>query len=263
MEYTFTYSSPRIYREEIPCQGRNVQNISLKLIFFILISLTTIKGQEGSHKTVAVLPLSGMNIPNQELAIFSERLDAELFSLNGYTFVERELMSEILKEQGFQQSGCTTDECAVQIGELLGVKFLITGSLGYLSGLYTITIKMIDVESGEIKVKFSYDCECSSKDFLLNGIKSAVITGFSNEKRVLPSSDKRLKSNYIIRINSRPENARVHIGGKYVGKTPISLADYKNGNYTMMVMLPGYKIHRSRVMVSSKNESILVELEKK
>ena len=120
--------------------------------------MTVLSGQENNSETVAVLPLTGTNIPNSELTIYSDRLDAELFKLKNYIFVERELMSEILTEQGFQQTGCTTDECAVKIGELLGVKFLITGSLGKLESLYTLNLKMIDVETGKIRYKY-----CSRK----------------------------------------------------------------------------------------------------
>ena len=115
-------------------------NIIIKTVFV----MTVLSGQENNSETVAVLPLTGTNIPNSELTIYSDRLDAELFKLKNYIFVERELMSEILTEQGFQQTGCTTDECAVKIGELLGVKFLITGSLGKLESLYTLNLKMIE-----------------------------------------------------------------------------------------------------------------------
>ena len=57
-------------------------------------------------------------------------------------------MSEILDEQGFQQSGCTSDECAAEVGALLGVKNMISGAFGKLGNTYTIDAKMFSVESG-------------------------------------------------------------------------------------------------------------------
>ena len=237
-------------------------NIIIKTVFVINL----LSGQENNSETVAVLPLTGTNIPNSELTIYSDRLDAELFKLKNYIFVERELMSEILTEQGFQQTGCTTDECAVKIGELLGVKFLITGSLGKLESLYTINLKMIDVETGKIRYKYSYDCDCSSKELLISGLKNAVQGGFgvkevASIKHSNVSSTKMMSS--LIVIKSTPQNARVHLGGKYVGKTPLSLADYKKGNYSMMVLLPGFKTYRSNIKITGKSEDIQIKLEKK
>ena len=64
------------------------------------------------------------------------------------TLVDRTMVEEILKEQGFQQSGCTTDECAVEVGAMLGVQFMISGAIGKLGDTFTIDAKMVSVETG-------------------------------------------------------------------------------------------------------------------
>ena len=38
-------------------------------------------------------------------------------------------MEQILVEQGFQQSGCTTNECMVEVGKLIGVEKIVSGSI--------------------------------------------------------------------------------------------------------------------------------------
>ena len=58
-------------------------------------------------------------------------------------------MSEIMDEQGFQQAGCTSAECAAEIGALLGVQKMITGSFGKIGSSYTIEARMFTVESGK------------------------------------------------------------------------------------------------------------------
>jgi len=35
------------------------------------------------------------------------------------------MMEQILVEQGFQQSGCTTNECMVEVGKLIGVENIV------------------------------------------------------------------------------------------------------------------------------------------
>jgi len=57
-------------------------------------------------------------------------------------------MEEVLQEQGFQQSGCTSDECAIEVGQLLGVQNMIGGAIGKIGNTFTIDIRMIAVETG-------------------------------------------------------------------------------------------------------------------
>lgn len=214
--------------------------------------------------TAAVLPFSGANIPSAELAIYSDRLESELYKINKFTFVERGLMSEVLKEQGFQQSGCTSDECAVKIGELLGVQALITGSIGKIGKLYTINLKMIDVETGLISKKYSYDCSCSKEELLVMGLSKSVQGMFNvNFANNSLKPVKKSKTSTIITFSSNPINARVHLGGKYVGKTPLTLVDYKKGSYSMMVLLPGFKTYRTSIKVDGNSHDYIIPLEKK
>ncbi len=98
--------------------------------------------------TVAVLDFEGRGISQLESATLTDRLSSELASTNAIILVERGQMSEILEEQGFQQSGCTTDECAAEVGALLGVQNMISGAFGKLGSTYTIDAKMFSVESG-------------------------------------------------------------------------------------------------------------------
>ena len=57
-------------------------------------------------------------------------------------------MEEIMAEQGFQQSGCTTSECAAEVGALLGVQNMVSGSFGKLGNSYTIDAKLFSVSTG-------------------------------------------------------------------------------------------------------------------
>lgn len=66
-------------------------------------------------------------------------------------------MDEILKEQGFQQSGtCIESSCFIEEGQLLGVKNLVTGSVGKVGRTYSITVNLISVRTGEIEKVVSH-----------------------------------------------------------------------------------------------------------
>ena len=99
--------------------------------------------------TAAVLDFEGSGITNQEAQVLTQRLGSELVNTGSLIMVDRNQMSEIMEEQGFQQSGCTSAECAAEIGALLGVQKMITGSFGKIGNTYTIEARMFAVETGQ------------------------------------------------------------------------------------------------------------------
>ena len=113
-------------------------------ILIIILSFKLLSAQQ----TVAVLDFEGRGINVLEAATLTDRFTSELSKTGAVRLVDHNMVDEILTEQGFQQSGCTSDECAVEVGALLGVQFMIGGSIGKLGETYTIDMKMTSVESG-------------------------------------------------------------------------------------------------------------------
>ncbi len=106
---------------------------------------------QGSGKLViAIIDLEGRGISSLEAATLTDRMRSELVSTGAVTIVERGQMAEILNEQGFQQTGCVSSECAVEVGKLLGVSQMATGSIGKIGNSYTIDVRMFAVEDGAI-----------------------------------------------------------------------------------------------------------------
>ena len=99
-------------------------------------------------QTVAILDFEGRGINQMEAATLTDRLMSEMVNTNAVILVERNQMNEILQEQGLQQSGCTSSECAAEVGALLGVQNMVSGSFGKLGSTYTVDAKMFSVETG-------------------------------------------------------------------------------------------------------------------
>lgn len=59
-------------------------------------------------------------------------------------------MEAILTEQGFQQSGCSSNECLVQAGMVLGVQLMVGGTVGRLGYTFTVDVRLFNVETAEI-----------------------------------------------------------------------------------------------------------------
>ena len=99
-------------------------------------------------QTVAILDFEGRGINQMEAATLTDRLMSEMVATNAVIMVERNQMNEILQEQGLQQAGCTSSECAAEVGALLGVQNMVSGSFGKLGNTYTVDAKMFSVETG-------------------------------------------------------------------------------------------------------------------
>ncbi|MBN2013278.1 hypothetical protein JW960_28365 [candidate division KSB1 bacterium] len=144
----------------------------LKYFIIFLLLATSVFAQDKSN--VAVMELDAAGISPAENKIISARLRTDLFNTGKFNILEREKMEDILTEQGFQMSGCTSDECAVEIGRLIGVKKIVAGSIGKLGSIYTLNIRLIDVETGAVERTATEDCQCPIEDVLTQAINRAA-----------------------------------------------------------------------------------------
>ena len=114
----------------------------------ITILTTSIMAQSGKP-TVAILDFEGQDVSASEVQTLTERMRTEIGNTNAVRLIERKAVEKIMAEQGFQQTGCTSDECAAEVGQLLGVQFMVSGTIGKVGKTYTIDCKMFSVETGE------------------------------------------------------------------------------------------------------------------
>jgi TolB-like protein len=124
---------------------------------------------------IAVINLIGNNISDSEAKAFSDRLRIELYNTKHFSVVERGMMEEILAEQGLQQSGCTTNECIVEVGQLIGVKQIIGGSISKVGNTYSISTRIVNVETGNILHTTTYDYNGEIDELLTSGMKKVAI----------------------------------------------------------------------------------------
>jgi len=101
---------------------------------------------------IAVSDFTGdATVTPEQLQFISGKMAAELLASGAFTVLERGRMQTILREQGFQQAGnCSGSECQVQIGQLLGVDQLVTGSLVKFGPTYMVRLDLLDVGTGRI-----------------------------------------------------------------------------------------------------------------
>jgi hypothetical protein len=129
-----------------------------------------------NYAVVTIKNAEGVTSGNTE--VIADRLRAELFKTGQANIMERDQMQEVLKEQGFQQSGACTDEaCMVELGQMLGVERLISGSIGKLGSMYLVNFRAIDVRTGKIVRVVSVDIRGRIEDVVthLPGIARKLV----------------------------------------------------------------------------------------
>lgn len=135
--------------------SRLLQQFLLVTCSIIILYPAAISAQ--AKESYAVLDLEGRGISALEAATLTDRMRSELVKTGAVTVVERGQMQQILSEQDFQMTGCTSDECAVEIGQMLGVTKMIAGSIGKIGSTFTADLRIIQVGTGAIENTMTRD----------------------------------------------------------------------------------------------------------
>jgi len=108
------------------------------------------QAQPTATPSVAVMPLLVRGLDSNSVRVMEDALTDGIIRTGKFRIMERSQMASILDEQGFQRSGaCDGEQCAVQIGKLLGVERSLIGSVGLLGKTYVLNVRMINISTGE------------------------------------------------------------------------------------------------------------------
>ena len=161
--------------------------VGLALWGFNVFAQQKLEAAGPGKMNVAALNLkSSSGVALGECELISDRLRGDLFNTGKVNVMERDQMQEVLKEQGFQSSGACTDEaCLVQMGQLLGVQALVTGSLGKVGSMFMVNVRMIDVRTAKIVKVVSVDVKGDIEDVVgkIKDIAEQLVGGASEAKK--------------------------------------------------------------------------------
>lgn len=125
-------------------------------------------------ENIAVAELRALTLSEGEAGILSEKLRTTLVQTECFRVLSSGDMREILDQQNFQYSEyCDDRESLVEMGRILAVHKIIGGSIGRLGQTFHLTLRMVNVETGEIEFSSEYSFK-GEVDQLINLIE---ITG--------------------------------------------------------------------------------------
>ncbi len=226
---------------------------SMVALFTLLFTCGILYCQSADKLNVAVINLETQGgLSPQEASILTSRLRSNLVSTNVFNVLDRGLMDEILEEQGFQQSGCTSAECVVEIGKMLNMHRMITGSIGKLGSMYTIDIVQIDVETSRIIKSLTRDYLGEIEGLIkLMGSLANELAGIDVAVEPEPVVAEPVSTELgAISISSTPPGAAFYIDGIKVGLTPFSLDELTAGSHQIKLSKPDYIDHSAEIMIA-------------
>jgi len=120
-----------------------------RAVFVIAACLLAPPARAASTSTLAVLDFQANNAPASEAVAITGLVRSAIMRSARFTVVDKGNMDRILAEQAFQQSGCTTEDCAVKLGKLMNVQEIVVGQYGQVGTMRYLTASVVRVETGE------------------------------------------------------------------------------------------------------------------
>ena len=225
--------------------------VSLLLAIFILG--TPLYAQQ-KKQTLAVMEFEGYGVDQFAVKTLTDRFRSQAVSDGTFRIMERGAMDEILSEQKFQLSGCTSDECIIEIGKFLGVQFMLGATVGRVGDTYALSMRMISVESGEIIKTANFDMTGKIDRLLTEGIQEAAGLIFGKIEKLAAG----------IVIGSNPSGTKISIDGEERGRTPINLNDLMaETQYQISIQGLNYRTFDTTLTLQEgRNSRLDIELER-
>jgi len=145
---------------------------------------------------IAVLDfqLQGESFSSKDMGkIVAEWLITGLVETGRFDVIERRLLEKILEEQKLGVTGAIDPSSAAQLGKILGVKTIVSGTLTSLEGFIEINARLINVDTASIVAAEKVRASSASRlNDLVSQITEKIVLAFPLEGYVVQRTGKRV-----------------------------------------------------------------------
>lgn len=189
-----------------------ISNLELTAVFslsFLVAALPPLLSAESSTSKAAaptaavwdLTNLTGKTLSDEDLAAITQHIRVKVFNIMpGYRWLERGRIGEILEEQKFQASGCTEQSCVVEMGQLLGARKMVSGSISRVGDTYNMALNVIDIETSLVDKSVSEVCPGCRDGQLFQLAESAVRALAGKPSKAVPPPVIPLKELYSSQV---------------------------------------------------------------
>ncbi len=168
----------------------------MKKLLSCLILLFSLQAVAADKTSVALLDLQEKGVSAEEASAITDRIREELFKTGQFTVMDRSVMDKLLAERGLQMSGLVSSEGAVEAGKILGVDWIIVGSVSKVGNMFSISLRSIDVQTGVVLniASSDYDGSIEGAARVSSPLVVSKLVGTKPTKKVKDQTIKEKKS---------------------------------------------------------------------
>ncbi len=163
---------------------------------------------EFTKTKIAVLDfqMQGEEQENQDMgSIVAEWFITAMVKEGRFDVIERRLLQKILSEQQLVMTGVVDESSATQIGKLLGVKVIISGSVMKVRDMLEVNARIIDVENASIIAAESVKSSTASRlQDLIVEMSAKIIRNFPLEGYVVDRDGRKVTLDLGSRSGVKP-----------------------------------------------------------
>ena len=116
------------------------------------------RAQESSVVSVGVIDFQAEGISDLEVQTLTQRFTSELNNTAKAILSDRDVLNDQITGAGMTVAGCKTPNCVLStIGDLLGVQYIVTGSISKNGDRYALAAVLTDVVTREAERVLSTD----------------------------------------------------------------------------------------------------------
>ena len=214
--------------------------------FIIILTLISYLFPQDDKLAISILDFTGEDVSDKLLRACYQKLETSLIESNRFTVIAKNQREQILKEMKFQSSGVCDEECAVEIGQLVGAEYLMIGEIIGFVDLYQINIKIVNIEKGDVVEKVTEEIEGKLPQLLQGMSESSreitrrIASGGVQVIPQQPGMEIAQKKYGSIIVESNPSGATVLIDNVKKGSTPLELNNIEVGTRKLKLIKAGY-----------------------
>ncbi len=164
----------------------------------------------GKNPRIAIMDISATGVERTLAENMLDMVTVELKQFEGFQTISRQEIQTMLNfEEAKQGMGCDDDSCFAEIGNALGVQYLVTGTIGQLDETYMLTMKVIDIRKGKV-IGREHENFVGPAEGLLPAVRFVV-------RRLFGAP---YTGDGLLKLSVSEEGTSVMFDGKEIGQSP-------------------------------------------
>ncbi len=161
----------------------STQTMDSKL--YDLVSQIVLSLSQNQKSKIAIIEFSDIQGKVSNLGRYlAEELTTRLYLTGKFEIVERQLLNKILQEHQLSLSGMIDENSAVELGKILGVDAIATGSITDLGSNVKVNARLISAKSGKV---FSVASVEIPKDETVKLLLGQIVTSTGGLNNITPT----------------------------------------------------------------------------